>query len=238
MTVGLVIVSHSAQLAAGIAELAGQMAQGKTPIAAAGGAADNVLGTSVDKILDAMQSVDNADGVLVLLDLGSALLSAEMALEMLPDEQRARTRLSYAPLVEGAFAAALEASVGCTLAEVTRAAENTASAEQLLQLKPLSQDEAGGTSYASYAIAITLRERPGNYAAPDQSGGLARASGQPLCANSGAVFSEGAGAGAGQRAAGRWRQHPGHPLAGRAKWRCHHLAGAGRRCRSRPGRVA
>ena len=82
MTVGLVIVSHSAQLAAGVAELAGQMAQGKTSITAAGGAVDNVLGTSVDKILAAIQSLDNQDGVLVLVDLGSAILSTEMALEM------------------------------------------------------------------------------------------------------------------------------------------------------------
>ncbi len=141
MTVGLVIVSHSAQLAAGVAELAGQMTQGKTPIVAAGGAADNVLGTSAEKILDAIQSLDSADGVLVLLDLGSAILSTEMALEMLSDEQRARTRLSYAPIVEGAVASALEASLGRTLAEVAQVAEKTASAAQLLQLKPFSQAE-------------------------------------------------------------------------------------------------
>jgi phosphoenolpyruvate-protein phosphotransferase/dihydroxyacetone kinase phosphotransfer subunit len=141
MTVGLVIVSHSAKLAAGVVELAGQMAQGKTPIAAAGGAMDDVLGTSTDKILAAIQSVDGPDGVLVLLDLGSAILSAEMALEMLIDEQRERTRLSYAPLVEGAVAAALEASLGRTLAQVQQVAEKTASVDQLQKLKPLSLEE-------------------------------------------------------------------------------------------------
>src|SRR5215470_9159016 len=118
MTVGLVIVSHSARLAAGVAELAGQMAQGKTPIAAAGGAVDDVLGTSADKILAAIQAVDGPDGVLVLLDLGSAILSTEMALEMLSEEQRGRVRLSAAPLVEGAVAAALEASLGRGLPQV------------------------------------------------------------------------------------------------------------------------
>src|SRR2546427_2773503 len=117
MTVGLVIVSHSAQLAAGVAELAGQMTQGKTPIAAAGGSVNDILGTSADKILAAIQSVDGPHGVLVLLDLGSALLSAEMALELLNDEQRNRVRLSFAPLVEGAITAALEASLGHTLAQ-------------------------------------------------------------------------------------------------------------------------
>ncbi|HYX49141.1 MAG TPA: dihydroxyacetone kinase phosphoryl donor subunit DhaM [Ktedonobacteraceae bacterium] len=129
MTVGLVIVSHSAQLAAGVVELAGQMTQGKTPIAAAGGALDDILGTSADKILDAIQSVDGPDGVLVLLDLGSAILSAELALEMLDDEQRNRIRLSYAPLVEGAVAAALEASLGHTLVQVLQVAESTATIE-------------------------------------------------------------------------------------------------------------
>lgn len=141
MTVGLVIVSHSTQLAVGVAELAGQMAQGKTRIAAAGGAVDDALGTSVDKILAAIESVAGPDGVLVLLDLGSAILSTEMALELLDDNQRSRIRLTSAPLVEGAVTAALEASLGHTLAEVRQAAEKTASAEQLKLLKPLTEAE-------------------------------------------------------------------------------------------------
>src|SRR5712692_10293035 len=141
MTVGLVIVSHSTQLAAGVAELAGQMSQGKTPIAAAGGTVDDVLGTSVDRIVSAIQSVDGPDAVLVLLDLGSAILSAEMALEMLSDEQRERIRLSYAPLVEGAVAAALEASLGRTLEQVQQVAEKTANVDQLQLLKPLTLEE-------------------------------------------------------------------------------------------------
>ena len=144
MTVGLVIVSHSAQLARGVAELAGQMAQGKAAIAAAGGAIDDSLGTSADKILAAIQSLDGPDGVLVLLDLGSALLSAEVALEMLDDEPRARTRLTYAPLVEGAVAAAVEASMSRSLVDVQRAAEKTGEAAQLRLLKPVGPagDEA------------------------------------------------------------------------------------------------
>src|SRR5260221_8313059 len=141
MTVGLVIVSHSARLAAGVAELAGQMSQGKTPIAAAGGTVDDVLGPSVDKILAAIQSVDSPEGVLVLLDLGSALLATEMALEMLSDEQRKRIRLTYAPLVEGAFSAAFEASLGHPLAQVQQAAEKTAQVEQLQMLKPVTQED-------------------------------------------------------------------------------------------------
>ena len=157
MPVGLVIVSHSAQLAAGVAELAGQMAQGKTPIATAGGAGDGILGTSVETILAAIQSVDGPDGVLVLLDLGSAILSTEMALEMLDDDQRTRVVLSSAPLVEGAIAAAIESSLGRTLSEVKLAAERTASIEQLHQLKPLSQDEV-----SSDAIGGSCPQLPTN----------------------------------------------------------------------------
>src|SRR5947209_7334852 len=144
MTVGLVIVSHGAQRAKGVAELAGQMTQGATPIAAAGGGVDDILGTSADKIQAAIQAVDGPDGVLVLLDLGSAILSAEMALELLNSEQEHHVILSFAPLVEGAIAAAIEASLGRTLVEVKQAAEKTASVEQLQQLKPLSaaQEEA------------------------------------------------------------------------------------------------
>src|SRR6266704_2074221 len=122
--VGLVIVSHSSRLADGVAELAGQMTQGKTPMAAAGGAVDDILGTSADKILAAIQSVDGPD--------------AELALEMLSDEQRDRIRLSYAPLVEGAVAAALEASLGRPLAQVQQMAEQTANVDRLQMLKPLT----------------------------------------------------------------------------------------------------
>jgi phosphoenolpyruvate-protein phosphotransferase/dihydroxyacetone kinase phosphotransfer subunit len=176
MTVGLVIVSHSAQLAAGVVELAGQMVQGKTPIAAAGGAIDDVLGTSTDKILAAIQSVDGPDGVLVLLDLGSAILSAEMALEMLSDEQRERIRLSYAPLVEGAVAAALEASLGRTLAQVKQVAEKTANVDQLQLLKPLTLEEnvpvesleppANITPGETLELQLTLANPAGLHARP------------------------------------------------------------------------
>ncbi len=76
MSVSLVIVSHSARLAEGVAELAGQMAHGKVAIAAAGGAVDGSLGTSLEKVIAALAHVDGPDGTLVLLDLGSAAILA------------------------------------------------------------------------------------------------------------------------------------------------------------------
>ena len=81
--VGIVIVSHSASLAEGVRELADQMVQGRVPMATAGGIEDpeQPIGTDPMKVLAAIESVFSEDGVLVLMDLGSALLSAEMALE-------------------------------------------------------------------------------------------------------------------------------------------------------------
>ena len=123
MAVGIVIVSHSAQLAEGVAELAGQMAQGKVTIAVAGGTAEGRLGTSVEKILAALHQVAGPDGILVLLDLGSAVMATEMAVEAFAhDSPYVVVTISPAPLVEGAVIAAVEASVGNSLEEVAEAA--------------------------------------------------------------------------------------------------------------------
>src|SRR2546425_9943567 len=121
-TVSLVLVSHSRQLAEGVRELAGQMTQGKVKIAIAGGTADGRLGTDATAILTAIQEVRGAEGVLILVDLGSAGLSTQMAIEQLPDGD-GRVVLSKAPFVEGAVLAAGEGSidsglVGCAGAAV------------------------------------------------------------------------------------------------------------------------
>lgn len=93
--IGFVIVSHSAKLAEGVCELAGQVAQGRVRLAAAGGTADaeNPIGTDAYKVLQAIESVYTEDGVLVLTDLGSADLSAETALELLAEDKRAHVHL-------------------------------------------------------------------------------------------------------------------------------------------------
>jgi len=118
--VSLLIVSHSAQLAAGVREFAEQVAGGKVQIADAGGAADGSLGTSVDHIQERLRQVASPDGTLVLVDLGSAVLGVEMAIEALG---AGRVQISDAPLVEGAYLAAIEASAeGATLEQVAEAA--------------------------------------------------------------------------------------------------------------------
>ncbi|WP_420632359.1 phosphoenolpyruvate--protein phosphotransferase [Candidatus Leptofilum sp.] len=123
--VGLVVVSHSATLAQGVRELADQMVQGQVQIAVAGGIDDpeQPIGTDPMKVMAAIESVFSDDGVLVLMDLGSALLSAEMALEFLPEEQQAKVVLCAAPLVEGTMAAAVQAMVGGNLTRVKAEAE-------------------------------------------------------------------------------------------------------------------
>jgi PTS hybrid protein len=121
--VSLVLVSHSAGLAAGLREMVVQVTGADLAVECAGGTEDGRLGTSAPLIERAIRAADSADGVLVLLDLGSAALSLELALESLEPALRGRVRVSEAPLVEGAILAAVQASVGGTLDEVAEAAD-------------------------------------------------------------------------------------------------------------------
>ena len=114
--VGLVIVSHSATLAEGAAELARQMGGEDVAIETAGGLEDGEIGTDAERVMAAIERVRSDDGVLVLMDLGSALMSAEIAVEMLGEG--GPVRLSGAPLIEGAVAAAARARTGAGLDEV------------------------------------------------------------------------------------------------------------------------
>ncbi|MCC9177173.1 dihydroxyacetone kinase phosphoryl donor subunit DhaM [Arthrobacter sp. zg-Y750] len=122
MSVGLVVVSHSRKLAEGVCELAAQMAA-DVHLAAAGGTDDDGIGTSLEKIQAGIASADTGDGVLLLTDLGSAVMTAEMALEFLDPDQQKRVRMADAALVEGTVAAAVAAQTGKPLPEVLAAAE-------------------------------------------------------------------------------------------------------------------
>ncbi len=118
--IGIVIVSHSAKLAEGVLELARNMGGAELLIQAAGGIStdDAALGTDPIRILQAIEQVYSDDGVLVLMDLGSAILSSEMAVDMLPDDKRSRIFLCEAPVVEGAIAAAVQARIGGSIEQV------------------------------------------------------------------------------------------------------------------------
>src|SRR6266699_1977185 len=121
--VGIVIVSHSNTLAEGVRELAAEMAGLEVKLERAGGLAEaGALGTDAVRVMEAIGGADSGDGVLVLMDLGSAVLSAETALDFLTPEQRESVLLCEAPLVEGAVAAAVAARLGQPLAEVAKEA--------------------------------------------------------------------------------------------------------------------
>ena len=130
--VGLVLVSHSAQLAEGAAELARAMAGEEVRIVAAGGMAppETALGTDAVRVAAAIEEAWSERGVLVLMDLGSALLSAEMAVELIPEEHRKRVLLSAAPLVEGAVSAAVTSRLGESLEHVALEAAGSLDAKR------------------------------------------------------------------------------------------------------------
>jgi phosphocarrier protein FPr len=132
--VGLVVVSHSRALATAAIALAREMLQGADlRIAVAAGIDGTLFGTDAAAIAEAVGEADDGDGVVVLMDLGSAVLSAELALELLDHDVRERVVLSPAPLVEGLVPAAVAAAGGAGRDEVAReaAAGLAAKAEHL-----------------------------------------------------------------------------------------------------------
>ena len=126
--VGIVVVSHSRDIASGTAALAGQMAGPDVRIEPAGGTAEGGLGTDAERVRAAIDAADTGDGVIVLGDLGSAILTARV---VLAGEDEGRVRLVDAPLVEGAVAAAVTASAGLGLDDVASAAEEAWSVAKL-----------------------------------------------------------------------------------------------------------
>jgi PTS hybrid protein len=129
--VGLVIVSHSAPLAQGLADLVGQVSGPDVQIEAIGGGADETLGTDGGRVLEALRRGARGPGSVVLMDLGSSVLAVKAALGELEDDERGRLRVADAPLVEGAIAAGVTASTGGDADGVLRAAEEARHARKL-----------------------------------------------------------------------------------------------------------
>ena len=125
--VGVVVVSHSAEIARGVVDLAGQMAGAEVRLEGAGGDSHGTLGTDEGRVRDAIRRADQGDGVAILADLGSAVLTIRHILE----SGNGRLKLADAPLVEGAVAAAVVASMGLPLDEVVKAAEEARDARKL-----------------------------------------------------------------------------------------------------------
>ena len=123
--IAFVLVSHSRDVAAGVREMALQMTGGLVPVIACGGGSDGGLGTDACAIADAIRSVARDEGVLVLCDLGSAILSAEQALEFLDEKERSGVRIADAPFLEGAVLGAIQASAGSSPPKATTSARST-----------------------------------------------------------------------------------------------------------------
>jgi PTS hybrid protein len=128
MPVGIVVVSHSADLAAGTVALAAEMAGPDVPLLAVGGDAHGGLGTNEGAVATALRQANAGDGIVVLADLGSSVLTVRQALER---RSNGKVRLADAPIVEGAVAAAVMSSAGRPLDEVLAAAEETRGASKV-----------------------------------------------------------------------------------------------------------
>jgi len=146
VTVGILVVSHSAAIATGTVELARQMAA-DVPLVAAGGTEDGGIGTSFEAITEGIGALSSADAVVVLCDLGSAYLTTDTALDFLDEADRARVHVSQAPLVEGTVAAAVAAQTGGDVdAVLAAAASAAASAEDVSSASRPTGDRPGGAT--------------------------------------------------------------------------------------------
>jgi phosphoenolpyruvate-protein phosphotransferase/dihydroxyacetone kinase phosphotransfer subunit len=170
--VGIVVVSHSARLADGVIELAREMGGPDVRLMPAGGTddPDAPLGTDATKVMAAIEAADTGDGVLVLMDLGSAVMSAEMALDFLDPDSAARVRLCEAPLVEGTVSAAIAARLGADLDDVAAEARGalgpkaahlgTTADAAADDLAPGAAVEAGLTADLDVINRLGLHARP------------------------------------------------------------------------------
>ncbi|WP_254431464.1 dihydroxyacetone kinase phosphoryl donor subunit DhaM [Agromyces sp. Marseille-P2726] len=169
--VGIVFVSHSARIAAGLVELATQMAPSAS-LFAAGGTDDGRIGTSFDLVSAGIAEVDSGEGVAVLCDLGSAILTAETAIEFLDDDVRNRVRIVDAPLVEGGVAAAVAAEAGDDLEQVVAAAESaravaaTGAGAEPADAAEERFDRGRGGAASGHARTVTLVNADGLHARP------------------------------------------------------------------------
>lgn len=125
--VGIVVVSHSEQLGEEIIKFSLQMAQSQISIINASGTLDGRFGTDPIKIMESIEKANSGDGVLILADLGSAVMSTSMAIELLDDSLKDLVVLADAPIVEGTMAAVTLASVGLPLESVKTSAEEAKS---------------------------------------------------------------------------------------------------------------
>lgn len=123
--VSIVIVSHSKKIADGIIDLGNEMVNEKVKVVSAAGLDDDKLGTDANKVLVKIKEVYSKDGVIIIADIGSSIMSTELAIDMLDEGLKENVVLADAPIVEGSIVAIVEASVGSSLARVKEACEDS-----------------------------------------------------------------------------------------------------------------
>jgi len=123
--ISIVIVSHSEKVAAGAVEIANEMNTAGIPIVAAGGTGDGRIGTNTELIVNAINGVYSGDHILVFADLGSSILSTEMALDLLDPEVAEKVHIVDAPVVEGAVVATIQAAISDDVNEIIEVAEGS-----------------------------------------------------------------------------------------------------------------
>lgn len=116
--IGLLLVSHSIKITDGIKDLVEEMTQNEVPLVSCGGTDDGRLGTSAEKIVSGMETLSECSHILIFTDIGSSIMSSEIALEMVPEEIREKCTLVDAPIVEGAFIAGVQAMISDDVEEV------------------------------------------------------------------------------------------------------------------------
>ena len=129
--IGVVLVSHSEYIASGLKELVDEMNDGTVPVLAAGGADEGRIGTSAIKIQEAIESIDDCDHILIYCDLGSSIMSAETALELVDEELAEKCRLVDCPIVEGALAGVIMACGTGDVDETVKASEDARNVNKL-----------------------------------------------------------------------------------------------------------
>ena len=129
--IGLVLVSHSEYIAKGLRDLVNEMNDGSVPVVAAGGADGGRIGTSAIRIQEAIESLEECEHILVYADLGSSILSAETAMDIIDEDLADKVQIVDAPIVEGALAGVVQAVISDDVDEVIRVSEEAAKVHKI-----------------------------------------------------------------------------------------------------------
>lgn len=129
--IGVVIVSHSEYIANGLKDLVNEMNDGSVPVIAAGGADGGRIGTSAIRIQNAIESLEDCEHILIYADLGSSVLSAETAIDIVDEDLAEKVQIVDAPIVEGALAGVVQATISDDVNEVIRVSEEARNAHKV-----------------------------------------------------------------------------------------------------------